>query len=556
MRETFFHAAPWYPMSPACRISENASFTKTSGLLVIVCAVALSGCTPWSQYWRNNMKVGPEYLRPPAPVENEWIDSKSEQVRSNADAEALWWEQFQDPILNGLVLQAYEQNLSLRDAGFRVLAARAAYNITVGGFFPQNQAAVADYGRYQFSQNVGAFNTVSSGAFSYWGTGLNLSWELDIWGKLRRNIEAAKGKYQASVEEYDAVLVNVIADVADRYTDYRVAEKQVADISRLAEIQRGSLQIARAQFEEGIKSELDVSQSKTNLANTEALIVRFEKNSRVASNALCMVLGIAAEDLHDRLGDQDIPTTPPFITAGIPADLLRRRPEVRQAERVLAAQCAEIGVAESELYPALAINGYIGVSANEIGELFDSSSQIGFIAPAVNWKILNYGRLLNNIRQQDAKFQSCVAKYQDTVLRAGRESEDGIVTFIKARESAWKNQESLNAVERSAELVLLQYKEGVSDFNRVFVVQQNEVQERIKLNESVGSVALGMIKVYRGLGSGWQLRLEKLATNGQCCKPLPSVDGVLCDDFIGKQPPVGFDAWCLWWEWMRSHKPR
>jgi len=556
MRETFFRAAPWYPMSPACRISENASFTKTSGLLVIVCAVALSGCTPWSQYWRNNMKVGPEYLRPPAPVENEWIDSQSEQVRSSADAEALWWEQFQDPILNGLVLQAYEQNLSLRDAGFRVLAARAAYNITVGGFFPQNQAAVADYGRYQFSQNVGAFNTVSSGAFSYWGTGLNLSWELDIWGKLRRNIEAAKGKYQASVEEYDAVLVNVIADVADRYTDYRVAEKQVADISRLAEIQRGSLQIARAQFEEGIKSELDMSQSKTNLANTEALIVRFEKNSRVASNALCMLLGIAAEDLHDRLGDQDIPTTPPFITAGIPADLLRRRPEVRQAERVLAAQCAEIGVAESELYPALAINGYIGVSANEIGELFDSSSQIGFIAPAVNWKILNYGRLLNNIRQQDAKFQSCVAKYQDTVLRAGRESEDGIVTFIKARESAWKNQESLNAVERSAELVLIQYKEGVSDFNRVFVVQQNQVQERIKLNESVGAVSLGMIKVYRGLGSGWQLRLEKLATNGQCCKPLPSVDGVLCDDFIGKQPPAGFDAWCLWWEWMRSHKPR
>ncbi len=556
MRETFFRAAPWYPMSPACRISENASFTKTSGLLVIVCAVALSGCTPWSQYWRNNMKVGPEYLRPPAPVENEWIDSQSEQVRSNADAEALWWEQFQDPILNGLVLQAYEQNLSLRDAGFRVLAARAAYNITVGGFFPQNQAAVADYGRYQFSQNVGAFNTVSSGAFSYWGTGLNLSWELDIWGKLRRNIEAAKGKYQASVEEYDAVLVNVIADVADRYTDYRVAEKQVADIRRLAEIQRGSLQIARAQFEEGIKSELDMSQSKTNLANTEALIVRFEINSRVASNALCMLLGIAAEDLHDRLGDQDIPTTPPFITAGIPADLLRRRPEVRQAERVLAAQCAEIGVAESELYPALAINGYIGVSANEIGELFDSSSQIGFIAPAVNWKILNYGRLLNNIRQQDAKFQSCVAKYQDTVLRAGRESEDGIVTFIKARESAWKNQESLNSAERSAELVLIQYKEGVSDFNRVFVVQQNQVQERIKLNESVGAVSLGMIKVYRGLGSGWQLRLEKLATNGQCCKPLPSVDGVLCDDFIGKQPPAGFDAWCLWWEWMRSHKPR
>ena len=137
---------------------------------------------------------------------------------------------------------------------------------------------------------------------------------MDIWGKLRRNIEAAKGKYQASVEEYDAVLVNVIADVADRYTDYRVAEKQVADISRLAGLQRESLKIAQAQFEEGIKSELDVSQSKLNLANTEALIPTYERLSRVASNALCVLLGIAAEDLHDRLGDQDIPTTPPNCT--------------------------------------------------------------------------------------------------------------------------------------------------------------------------------------------------------------------------------------------------
>lgn len=502
------------------------------------------------------MKVGPEYLRPPAPVENEWIDSQSEQVRSSADAEALWWEQFQDPVLNGLVLQTYEQNLSLRDAGFRVLAARAAYNITVGGFFPQNQTAVANYGRYELSQNVGAFAVLSNEVFNYWGTGSNLSWELDIWGKLRRNIEAAKGKYQANVEEYDAVLVNVIADVTEHYTEYRVAEKQFKDINRLADIQRQTLQLANDQFEGGIKSELDTSQAKLNLAQTEALIPSYKKKSRVASNALCVLLGIAAEDLHDRLGDQNIPTTPPFITAGIPADLLRRRPDVRQAERVLAAQCAEIGVAEAELYPALAINGYIGVSANEIGELFESSSQFGFIAPAVNWKILNYGRLLNNIRQQDAKFQSYVAKYQDAVLRAGRETEDGIVTFITAREILRKQQEGLNAAERSSQLVLLQYKEGVCDFNRVFVVQKNEVEERIKLNDKAGDVAIGMIKVYRGLGSGWQLRLEKLATNGQCCKPLPSVDGVLCDDYIGKQPPAGFDAWCLWWEWMRSHKPR
>jgi len=276
----------------------------------------------------------------------------------------------------------------------------------------------------------------------------------------------------------------------------------------------------------------------------------------LAANALCTLLGIPPEDLAGRLGTAVIPVSPPALEAGIPADLLRRRPDVRAAERELAAQSAQIGVAEADLYPAFSINGYLGVYANEIGQLFKSDSQFGLIAPMVDWKILNYGRLLNNIRQQDAKFQSLAARYQATVLRAGREAEDGIITFIKAREAAEKQRVALTAATRGLELVLIQYKEGTADFNRVCVVQSNLVQEQVRLNEDIGAEARGMVELYRALGGGWQLRLDQLAATGQCCKPLPSVVGGECDDYIGKQPPAGFDAWCIWPEWLRGHKPR
>jgi NodT family efflux transporter outer membrane factor (OMF) lipoprotein len=515
-----------------------------------------TGCTSWGDYWRNHMKVGPTYLRPFAPVEPDWIDADDPQIRSESAVETQWWRQFNDPVLDQLVLQAYSQNLPLREAGFRVLAARASYNITVGGFLPQSQNAIGEYARWQLSNNVTAFENLSIPPFSLWQTGFNLSWELDLWGRLRRNIESAGAKYQASVEEYDGVLVTLVADVAALYVEYRVACKQVADLQRLAELQSDSLKVVTERFEGGVTSELDVSQARLNLARTQGLIPVYMRNQRQAANALCLLLGMPPEDLAQQLGDGKIPEVPVSIAIGIPADLIRRRPDVRQAERLLAAQSAQIGVAEAQLYPALSINGYIGVYANEIGQLFESDSMYGFVAPIVDWKILNYGRLINNIRQQDAKFQGLLAAYKETVLRAGCEAEDGIVTMIQARLGAEKQQEAVDAASRSAELVEIQYKEGASDYNRVFVVQQTLVSEQVKLNDDLGGVARGMIKVYRALGGGWQLRLEELAASGECCPPSPRVDGGVCDDYIGKQPPAGFDPWCLWPEWLRSLKPR
>ena len=433
------------------------------------------------------MKVGPTYLRPVGPVEPEWIDADDPQVRSECDVETQWWRQFNDPVLDQLVLQAYEQNLSLREAGFRVLASRAAYNITVGGFFPQSQSAIAEYARWQLSNNVNAFENLSIPPFSIWATGFNLSWELDLWGKLRRNIESAGAKYQASVEEYDGVLVTLIADVADRYVEYRVAQQAGGRPANAWPAFSGTRSRWPSIGSRGASRANSTSRRRSSTSSkTEALIPEYERQARLATNALCLLLGIPPEDLALRLGEGEIPTVPPSLAIGIPADLLRRRPDVRQAERLLASQCAQIGVAEAELYPSFSINGYLGVYANELGQLFESDSLYGFVAPVVDWKILNYGRLINNIRKQDAQFQSLAATYQETVLRAGREAEDGIVTAIKARAAATKQAEAVDAASRSAELVEIQYKEGASDFNRVFVVQQTQVTEQVRLNDNVG----------------------------------------------------------------------
>ena len=536
--------------------SRRAPLHWLLSLLVVACACVSGGCTPFREYWSNGLKVGPAYLRPVEPLKEGWIDADSEQVRSASSAEIGWWEQFNDPLLNDLVVRAYAQNLPLREAGFRVLASRAAYNIAVGGFFPQSQASVSSFDRYQISDTLSAVPALQGQEFNIWQTGFNLSWELDLWGKLRRTIESSAATYQASIEEYDGVLVTLIADVADRYVQYRVARKQVADLQRLAGIQRESLELAKNRFSRGVVSELDVTQARLNLAQTEASIPGYEQQTRVAANALCVLLGIPAEDLSDLLGESEIPVAPPAVAAGIPADLVRRRPDVRQAERLLAAQSARIGVAAADLYPALSINGYLGVYSNQLGELFQTDSTFGYVAPVVDWKILNYGRILNNIRQQDAKFQAVAANYQNRVLQAGREAEDGIVTYLKAGEATIKQREALAAATRSLELVQTQYKEGSADFNRVYVVQKNQVEEQIRLNDNVGSTARGLIQLYRALGGGWELRLEGACGCDQPCEPPPLVQQSPCDDYIGKLPPRRFDAWCIWTEWLLGRKPR
>jgi outer membrane protein TolC len=212
--------------------------------------------------------------------------------------------------------------------------------------------------------------------------------------------------------------------------------------------------------------------------------------------------------LTKKIGPGSIPAAPTEVVAGIPADLLRRRPDVLRQERLAAAQSAEIGVAEADFYPVIQLNGDIGYSAKNFSHLFNSQAFRGFINPTYSWPILNYGRILNNVRLQEARFQELVANYQQTVLTAAEEVEDGLVTFLRSQEATRFLAESVAAAEKAVRVALAQYKGGLVDFNRVSLLEQNLVQQQDQLAQAQGQIALGLIQVYRALGGGWQIRCD------------------------------------------------
>jgi NodT family efflux transporter outer membrane factor (OMF) lipoprotein len=278
-------------------------------------------------------------------------------------------------------------------------------------------------------------------------------------------------------------------------------------VSANVELQRQTLDLTEARAKAGLTSELDLAQAKSNLAQTQSLLPQFKGDVRVATNRLSVLLGLPPAKLEARLGVAPIPKAPPAVAIGIPADLLARRPDVRRAERIAAAQSARIGIATADLYPRISIIGTIGSSSARFQSLLQDESFYGSIGPSYQWNILNYGRLKNNIRLQDARFQELVATYQETVLKAEEEAENGLVRYLTAQERAAALAESVMESEKAVQLALTQYKGGLVDFNRVALLELNLVQQQDLLAQAQGNIATGLIDAYRALGGGWEHRL-------------------------------------------------
>jgi NodT family efflux transporter outer membrane factor (OMF) lipoprotein len=501
--------------------------------LVLAVLLPLSGCTSPLEYIRNGFKVGPNYVEPPGVVAQEWIDAAKEadagrrrglvRLQTTEDDLSNWWTHFKvpndqgqevpDPVLHALACVAYQQNLTLRQAGFRILQARAEQAIAVGSFFPQTQQAFGDYIREATSKET-AGKSLSTGKrfFSSWDFGFNLAWELDFWGRFRRAIEAADAALDASVYDYDAVLVTLLGDVASNYVEMRTLQRRIELARANVEQQQRVFDIAVAQV--GISGKINEEHTRSILAQTESLIPQLEIGLRLVNNRLCILLGIPPEDLQRRLGVAAIPTAPPAVVAGIPADLLRRRPDVRRAERLAAAQSAQIGIAESDFYPRVSITGTLGYSAAEFKNLFRSAAFNGNVGPSFKWDLLNYGRILNHVRAEDALFQQAALAYQNTVLTANQEVENGFVAFLRSHEEVYYLTKSADAAAKAFKGADDRYKAGLgglkageTDFTQGLVLLQQKVQEEDALAQAQGNVALGLIQVYRALGGGWQIRL-------------------------------------------------
>lgn len=485
-------------------------------LLIITAAALLlvAGCA-----------VGPDYVRPTVPEPEEWLDEGNATIKDNPTDLSKWWEVFDDPALGSFIEMAYKQNLPLQIAGVRILEARAQLGIAIGNLYPQNQVGSGGVSYNDFSRF--AANT-GGGDRSFWdyNLGLDVTWELDVWGRFRRSIESGVANLDATIASYDDVLVTLTADVATTYVTIRTLEERLVVARENVKIQARSLQIAEVRFENGEVTELDVTQARSLLRSTESLIPRLEASLRQSKNVLSTLLGVYPGEIDYMLSEpMGIPAAPEEIAIGIPAELLRRRPDIRVAERQLAAQSALIGVAKADLYPSFNLFGSLGLQSSNslftqvgtpgsLGRLFDLRSLAFSAGSSFTWNLFNYGRIRNRVRTEDALFQQLAINYEDTILRAVQEVEDGVTGFVRRKEESALLLDSVQASKRSVDLSLIQYREGLVSYQRVLDTQRSLADQQDQYTATRGEVATNLISVYRALGGGWESQIGKDFVSG------------------------------------------
>ncbi|ARN83610.1 transporter [Methylocystis bryophila] len=456
--------------------------------------------------------VGPDFVPPEVPVNEDWLEHRDRRVSEHSGPHLYWWKVFKDPTLDRLIEIASEQNLPLQVSGLRILESRAQLGVAVGELFPQVQQGTGLAQENLLSSRVANQNlpVFFRHNFPIYSLGFQAGWELDFWGRLRRNVEAADAKLLATAADYDNALVSLTAEVARDYTWMRTYEALIRLAHENAKVQKEGLDVAESRFRNGAVSELDVTQARTLLESTLASIPEYQSEWQKYKNALSVLLGRppgAIESLLCR--PAGIPSAPKSIGVGLPANLLRRRPDIRAAELAAAAESARIGAAEAELYPRFVLSGEVGVQASDVHKLFAPHSLAYTLGPTFTWPILNYGQITNNVRAQDARFQQALTNYEQTVLSAQREVEDGLIGYLKEQESAVNYQRAVEAALESVRLSMIQYREGATDYLRVLNSQTSLLQQRNRLVEARSTIALNLIGVYRGLGGGWEIRNGK-----------------------------------------------
>ena len=459
--------------------------------------------------------VGPDFSSPSAPVAEKWLESDNPSVDTRNQEYRDWWTVFHDPVLNRLIEIAYNQNLTLVSAGTRVLEARAQLGVAIGEFYPQVQQGNGSVTYIRPSHSDTTQFPVNV-AHNFWrdSLGLTVNWELDFWGKFRRAIESADASYLASIANYDYVLATLLGDVATTYIGIRTLQTQIQIAEENIVKQKKALAIAEAKYHGGTATKLDVYQAENVLGQTESTIPQLTIQLNQGFNALAVLLGMPPQPMDALLrGSSGIPVPPKTVAVGIPADLVRRRPDIRAAELAAMAQSAQIGIAEANLYPAFSLTGTFGTAASNVGRgklkrVFEGRGITFAFGPAFQWNILNYGQITNQVRVEDAALQTLLVNYQNTVLQAQQQVENGLTSFLQGREQVDFLRQSVAAANAALGLAFLQYNLGTRDFTTVLTAEQNLYTAQNNLAMAEGNVSAGLASVYEALGGGWQIRAD------------------------------------------------
>jgi NodT family efflux transporter outer membrane factor (OMF) lipoprotein len=474
-------------------------------------ALLLVGCT-----------VGPDYEAPDYSVPDEWRAAVVEELEDENAPLEMWWTELQDTVLTDLIQRAELANLNLQAAVARVAEARARRGIAKGGFYPDIFLGGAY--SYQKVSEKGVEGVAGGGGdgdgdgegdgeaspvadpFSSWVFGLDLTWELDLFGRVRRTVESATASLQASVEDYRDVLVTLYAETATAYVDVRTFQQRLSFARQNVQAQEESLELTRDRYLAGLTSVLDVAQAEQNLATTRSLIPTLQTGLEASLNRLAVLLAQTPGSLHEELGiARPIPEPTDAVAVGIPADLLRRRPDIRRAERELAAQTARIGVATADLYPSFSIGGSVGMEALDLTDLGSAGTGFFSIFPSFNWPIFSAGKIRNRIRVEEARTEQALIFYELTVLEALEEVQDAIVAYTQETARRDRLTEAVDASQRAVDLVRTQYLSGLTNFQNVLDTQRSLFNQQDLLAESEGFVVQNLILLNRSLGGGWQV---------------------------------------------------
>ena len=460
-------------------------------LLMGLATIILSGC----------YAVGPDYKTPDLPAPADWSRSLQGGVTATTpDAQALaqWWSALSDPDLSNLIERATAGNLDLKTAQARVREARARRGIAQAGLFPTlNAGGSATRGRSSEQLSRGEIQDL-------YRLGFDASWELDIFGRVRRSIEAAQGELEASEADYYDVLVSLVAEVALNYVEARTLQTQLAVAEENLKSQQETLQLTQWRFEAGLVSRLDVEQARGNLESTRAQLPSLRSAIEEAKNRLAVLLGAFPGLLEDQLGPRKpIPQAPMEVAIGVPAETLRRRPDVRRAERQLAAQTARVGVATADLYPTFSLPGSIGLEALTTHNYFDTANRAWSIAGSFAWTIFKGGAIRQSIEVQNALQEQALNQYEATMRTALEEVENALVAYAEEQNRKQALTEATDAAQKSADLARNQYSSGLIDFQSVLDAERSLLTFQDQLAQSRGQVTSNLISLYKALGGGW-----------------------------------------------------
>ena len=465
-------------------------------------AIAVSSC----------MLVGTNYTSPDAITPDYWHQSLASDLNSSKPSLQTWWTRFNDPTLNTLISKARESNRDLAIAYERITEARAARGIARSQLFPSIDFGGA-YSRNRSSENLG----VPGGRTSdFWATGIDAGWEIDLFGGVRRAVESADATVEGVEELYRDTMVSLFAEVAFNYIQIRTLEERIRVAEKNIANQKGSVDLTQDRLDAGLSPELDVSQATTNLATTRAVIPLLRNERSIAINRLATLLGRYPAPTESLLGkSKGIPTPKGSAGTGIPADLVRARPDIRAAERQLAAQTALIGVAEADLLPRFSLVGTFNLQALSASSMLESSSRNYGFGPAFRWNIFSAGRIQSQIAIEESRTKQAFFNYQNTVLKGVEEVENSLSTVRNERDRLSELNTAVTAALKTEELVTSNYNEGLIDFQNVLDAQRTVFSNQDEQAVSQGQISAGYVALFKALGGGTEMPPPKVDQNGK-----------------------------------------